>query len=106
MTRYLLLIEHPDGSKEWWLARLTDVMDEPPAQAAQDRPRRDETPDDGGRGGSGNPIAPEGRPRNSDAMRARYCARRATELGGRAGIAEGLAAIAHALLAAQEDQPR
>lgn len=55
--------------------------------------------------GSAHESPAERRLRNPDADRARYSARRATELGGRAGITEGLAAIAHAILHGQEKRP-
>lgn len=91
-------IEYPDGRKEWWLARLTLIDPEPPAQAAQDRPRRDETPADGGADGQGAPDAAQSDLRTL----ATDAAHHAQTQGGQAGIASGLAAIAYAILAGQE----
>lgn len=94
-------IEYPDGRKEWRLARLTLIDPEPPAQAAQDRPRRDDTPSDVGADGQDAPDASTGRTRDQ----AHQAAHHAQTQGGQAGIASGLAAIAYAILAGQEPRP-
>lgn len=68
-------------------------------QGSQDAARSDGNPVGGGADGQGDPSAAPRRLRILDAEQARHNAHHATELGGHAGIAAGLAAIAHALLA-------
>src|SRR5690625_3703149 len=72
-----------------------------PPPAAQHRLRLDETPAAGGTDGSVAPDASQGCTcdHHGDALDSIRAAR---TLGGHAGIAEGLAAIAHAILHGQE----
>lgn len=94
-----VLIERSDGSRDWWVASLVTLDPEPPAQASQDRPRRDGTPSAGGADGQDAPDAPTGHTRDQ----AHQAAHHAQTQGGQAGIASGLAAIAYAILARTEN---
>lgn len=94
-------IEYPDGHKEWWLARLTAVDPGPPTQAAQDRPRRDNTPTAGGTDGQDAPDASTGRLRVLAEAHAHEADRLAHTT---AGITHAL--LAHFWLNNAQEQPR
>lgn len=115
MTDYRRIIEHiPDAAwrVDTWVDSgnythgSLDVADRKrliltvleAAQAAQDHPRRDDTPSAGGVDGQDAPDAPTGRTRDQ----AYEAIDLAQTQGGQAGIASGLAAIAYAILAGQE----
>jgi len=78
--------------------RLTPEHAWSAAQAAQDRPRRDETPSDGGTDGQDAPDAAERHTRAClDAIQ------EARTTGGTQGTTYALTAIAHAILARTEN---